>query len=184
MYLVGSDLYRYTGNISLFTFFKAYFIVPGFKYSFWLRTCRYLKGRKIFLPVFVIARLWIIRLEYKFGICIPYNTNIGSGLYIGHFGGIVVNSGTTIGKNCNINHGVTIGATYGGKYPGIPVIGENVYVGPGSFIIGGIEIGNHVAIGANTVVNKPVPVNAVVVGPAGEIVSYQGSRSYVVNTDY
>jgi serine O-acetyltransferase len=118
------------------------------------------------------------------GICIPYNTRIGSGLYIGHFGGIVVSSNAVIGKNFNINQGVTIGATYGGKYPGTPTIGDNVYIGPGSFVIGGIKISDNVAIGANTVVNKPIPENGVVVSPPGEIVSWKGSTNYIVNTDY
>ena len=123
-------------------------------------------------------------MQNLYGILIPYNVKIGRGFYIGHFGGIVVNADVVIGTNCNLNHGVTIGVTYGGKYPGSPVIGNNVYIGPGSFIIGGIEIGNNVAIGANTVVNKSLPDNAVVVGPSGEIVSYKGSSSYVINTDY
>jgi serine O-acetyltransferase len=135
-------------------------------------------------PCYAIARLWLRRLQVKFGICIPYNTFIGSGLYIGHFGGIVVSSDAIIGKNCNINHGVTIGATYGGKHPGTPVICDNVYIGPGAFVIGGIEIGSHVAIGANTVVNKSVPENAIVVSHPGEIISHKGSGSYVINTDY
>lgn len=72
----------------------------------------------------------------------------------------------------------------GGKYPGTPTIGNNVYLGPGSFILGGIKIGNNVAIGANTVVNKPVPENAVIVSSPGEIISYKGSEDYIVNTDY
>ena len=136
------------------------------------------------LPFYALARLRLRRLGYFFGISIPYNTKIDSGLYIGHFGGIVINADARIGKNCNINQGVTIGVTYGGKHPGSPTIGNNVYVGPGAFIIGGIEIGNNVAIGANTVVNKPIPDNAVVTGPSCKIISYNSSSTYVINTDY
>ena len=183
-YLVSSDLYRYCAVKSVVGFFRSYFLIPGFKYTFWLRTARYLKGKRLFLLFYVFSRFRLYRLQYKFGISIPYNTRISSGLYIGHFGGIVVSSDAIIGQNCNINQRVTIGTTYGGKFPGTPVIGDNVYIGPGSFVIGGIEIGNNVAIGANTVVNKPVPDHAVVVSTPGEIISYNGSKSHVINTDY
>jgi serine O-acetyltransferase len=120
--------------------------------------------------------------QYRYGISIPYNTEIGPGLYIGHFGGIIVNYQTVIGKNCNINHDVTIGAAYGGKSPGVPVIGDNVYFGPGSKIIGGIHIGNNVAIGANCVLTKTVPDNAIVAGIPGVVISEKGSYEYVTNT--
>jgi serine O-acetyltransferase len=122
------------------------------------------------------------RYRFRFGIDIPYNTEIGPGLYIGHFGGIVVSSQARIGKNCNINHDVTIGVTYGGKTPGVPVIGDNVYLGPGSKIIGGIILGNHCAVGVNSVVTKSMPDGAVVVGIPGEVASKKGSSNYVVNT--
>ena len=184
LYLVGSDLYRYCGKKSTSSFLSNYFFNPGFKYSFWLRTVKYLRGKAILFPCYAFGRFWIGRLQYKFGICIPYNTRIGSGLYIGHFGGIFVNCDAVIGKNCNINQGVTIGATYGGKHPGTPVIGDNVYIGPGSFIIGSIEIGNNAAIGANAVVTKSISENSVVASHPGEIVSHNGSGFYVINTDY
>lgn len=180
--LVKSDLYRYRGADR--AFFKTYFLIPGFHYSVWLRTARYLKGVKGFFPLYLFARWRLRRLQFKYGISLPYNTEIGSGLYIGHYGGIVVNHAAIIGKNLNLNQGVTIGTTYGGKHPGTPKIGDNVYIGPGSFLIGGIEIGDNVAIGANTVVSKPVPDNAVVASTPGEVISFKGSGNYVVNTDY
>lgn len=77
-----------------------------------------------------------------YGISIPYNTRIGSGLYIGHFGGIVVNSEAVIGKNCNIHHGVTIGQANRGDKKGYPVIGDRVFIGPGAVvIIGKVKVG-------------------------------------------
>ncbi len=184
LYVVASDLYRYCAGKSLSAFLKSYLIIPGFKFGFWLRTARYLKGKSLLFPLYVFARFRLRRLRFKYGISIPYSTQIDSGLYIGHSGGIVASADAVIGKNCNINHGVTVGITYGGKYPGAPVIGDNVYIGPGAFVIGGIEIGNNVAIGANTVVNKPIPDDAVVVGLSGQIKSYKGSGAYIVNTEY
>lgn len=123
----------------------------------------------------------MIRYGYKYGISIPYNTKIGSGFYIGHYGGIVVSHEAQIGKNCNISHGVTVGTSYGGKYPGTPVIQDGVYIGPGAKVIGGITIGNNVAIGANCVVTKPISDNSVVVGVPGRVISEKGAGEYVVN---
>jgi|WetSurMetagenome_2_1015567.scaffolds.fasta_scaffold00064_35 serine O-acetyltransferase len=181
--MVASDLYRYRGNRKLRSFASCYFHIPGFRYSFFMRTARYLRSKGIFfMPMYIVARLFLDHYMFKYGISIPYNTEIGPGLYIGHFGGIVVNCEAKIGCNCNINHGVTIGATYGGKHPGNPVIMDNVYLGPGSKIIGGITLGNNVAVGANCVVTKPVPNSGVIVGIPGEIVSSKGSSEYVVNT--
>lgn len=55
------------------------------------------------------------------------------------------------------------------KYPGTPVIGNNVCINKGAIVYGGITIGNNVDIGANAVVNKPVPNNAVVAGVPAKI---------------
>ena len=147
-----SDLYRYCGNRDFRSFLTCFAHIPGFRYSFFMRTSRYLrtKGTLLF-PIYVICRILLNHYQFKYGISIPYNTEIGPGFYIGHFGGIIVNSEAKIGMNCNINHEVTIGAAYGGKHPGVPVIMDNVYLGPGSKIIGGITIGSHAAIGANCV---------------------------------
>ncbi len=181
--LIRSDLHRYCGSDH--RFFRTYFALPGFHYSFWLRTTFFLKQRgKLCLPLYLFSRMRLRRLQFRYGISIPYNTSIGKGLYIGHYGGIVVNHAVTIGCNCNLNQGVTVGATYGGKCPGTPTIGDNVYIGPGSFVIGGIFLGNHVAVGANTVVTKSVAENGVIASPGGEIISHGGSGHYVVNTDY
>ncbi|NPV03134.1 MAG: serine acetyltransferase [Syntrophaceae bacterium] len=180
-----TDLHRYFAATNVTAFLRGLCLLPGYKYTFWMRTAYYSKQNGIlFMPLYVMSRLMMNRYQYKYGICIPYNTRIGEGLYIGHFGGIFVNHEVKIGKNCNINQDVSIGATYGGKYPGIPVIGDNVYLGPGSKIIGGITLGNNVAVGANCVVNIDVPDNGVVIGNPCKIISYQGSKEYIVNTDY
>lgn len=178
-----SDLYRYCRKRNFFYFVKCYVINPGFRYSFLMRSAKYLKSKGIlFLPIYVITRLLLNHYQFKYGISIPYNTDIGPGLYIGHFGGVVVSSEAKIGYNCNINQEVTIGAAYGGKYPGTPIILNNVYFGPGSKIIGGITIGNNVAIGANCVVTKSVDDYSVVIGVPARVVSMKGSSEYVVNT--
>ncbi|MFZ1985150.1 MAG: DapH/DapD/GlmU-related protein [Desulfatitalea sp.] len=180
--VVQSDLHRYLPGAGISSFLRLYRSQPGFRYSFWMRTAYYLKGASSFIfPLYVVSRMVLKHLEYKFGISIPYNMVIGPGFYIGHFGGIVVNSQCRIGANCNINHGVTIGATYGGKHPGVPVIGNGVYIGPGAMIIGGITIGDNVAIGAGSIVTKSLVDNAVAAGNPARVLSYKGSVDYIVN---
>lgn len=117
--------------------------------------------------------------KFKFGIMIPFNTQIGKGFYIGHFCCIVVNPATIIGKNVNISQGVTIGAVNRGDNKGIATIGDGVYIGPGAKIIGAVTIGNNVAIGANAVVTHNVPDNAVVAGVPAKILSMNGADGYV-----
>ena len=82
---------------------------------------------------------------------------------------IVINHKSIIGKNCNLSQGVTIGRTFRGNKKGVPIIGDNVFIGPGAVIIGNINVGNNVAVGANCVVLKDVPDHAVVVGVPGTI---------------
>lgn len=55
------------------------------------------------------------------------------------------------------------------RFPGVPVIGNNVYIAKGSIVMGGITIGNNVTIGANAVVTKPVSDNAIVAGVPAKI---------------
>ncbi len=85
------------------------------------------------------------------GFHIPPNT-FEEGLSIAHWGPIVVHPSARIGKNCRIHQCVTIGATNGQTKAA--KIGDNVFIGPCSSVIGNIEIGNDIAIGANTVVTK------------------------------
>ena len=79
--------------------------------------------------------------------------------------GIFVSEGAKIGKDCVIFHQVTIGSNMlpGSPGHGSPTLGDNVYIGCGAKIIGGITIGNNVRIGANCVVTRDVPDNATVV---------------------
>lgn len=73
--------------------------------------------------------------------------------------GIIVSHNAVIGRNCTIFHQVTIGEGRGGA----PTIGDNVLIGAGAKIIGGIHIGDNVKIGAGCVVTKDIPDGATVV---------------------
>ncbi len=181
--VVGADLYRYGHGVSIRSFVKQYFLAPGLKYSFWMRLAGHLRKKGlIWRPAYYLSRAILHRCSVRYGISIPYNTCIGPGLYIGHYGGIVVNDSAFIGEDCNINHEVTIGVKYGGRNPGVPAIGDRVYLGPGCKVIGGICLGNDVAVGANSVVVESVPDFGVAAGVPAKVISSKGSSEYVVNT--
>ena len=184
-YLIFSDLYRIKGERKLSALLWSILLGEAYKYIFWMRTCRYTRAHRLLkYAVYPIARIVLYRLTYKFGISIPPATQIGSGFYIGHFGGIIVNGYSIIGKNCNISQGVTIGQSSRGKNQGYPVLGDNVFIGPGAKILGAVCVGNDVAIGANCVVTRDIPDHSVVVGIPGQVISHAGSAVYVDNTDY
>jgi serine O-acetyltransferase len=152
-----------------------------------MRWCSYLYKFKKNVVAIVIRRLSLEVLRFLNALDrfhISPQTGIGHGLYMSHCGNIAISDDVKIGNNCNISQNVTIGQTNRGNRQGCPVIGDNVYIGPGAAVIGGIQVGNNVAIGANAVVTKDVPDNAVVVGNPGRVISYEGSTGYINNTDY
>lgn len=122
---------------------------------------------------------WQLWLELFTGIRLPTTARIGPGLYIGHHGGIVLNSRSVLGENCNLSQGVTIGVGGRGERRGVPVIGDRVYIGPGAKLFGKVRIGNDVAVGANAVVNIDLPDRSVAAGVPAQIVSQRGSADFV-----
>ena len=176
---IRADLYRYDGASGFLGYIKNYMREPGFRFTVWMRVAAWLSSRTWLMPLYVIARWRRHRLEVKYGISIPSGTRIGPGLFIGHFGGIVVNEQARIGRNCNLSHNVTIGQKNRGRFKGCPTIGDSVFIGPGAAIIGAVSVGSNVAVGANAVVVDNVQDDEVVAGNPARVVSKQGAASYV-----
>lgn len=108
-----------------------------------------------------------------YGGFISLKTKLNGKLILPHgLHGVFISQDAEIGKNVTVFHQVTIGSiqTMDSKHPGAPIIGDNVIIGAGAKIIGGISIGNNVRIGANSVVVKDTPDNSVVIGVPGRIV--------------
>lgn len=107
-------------------------------------------------------------------VCIGNHTTIGPGLYLPH-GNVVIDGIVRIGRQCVIAPWVTIGVN--GSVAG-PTIGDNVFIGTGAKVLGGIRVGNGVRIGANAVVLDDVPDGATVVGiPARIVKTVEGSAA-------
>lgn len=97
------------------------------------------------------------------------NTQIGRGLDLSHNGlGVVIHPKSVIGDNVKILQGVTIGGRIG---PQLPIIGNNVQIGAGAKILGGVRIGDNAKIGANAVVLIDIPDNCTAVGVPAKIIS-------------
>jgi serine O-acetyltransferase len=100
------------------------------------------------------------------------DAEIGPGLVMVHSLCIVINREVRAGKNLVLEHGVTIGAEKGRS----PVLGDNVFVGAGAKILGGVRIGSDVKIGANAVVTRDLPDGATAVGIPARVVKIYGKR--------
>lgn len=173
------DLYRYEGNANtrLSVQLRYLIVTPGFQYSYCLRHAQNATNK-------VSLFFWVVLLRimmYHTTIQIPYQTTIGPGLKFGHWGNIVINPQTIIGKNFSISNGCCIGNS-SGKASGVPVIGDNVVMNANSVICGGIRIGNNVLIAPGAFVNFDVPDNCIVIGNPGRIIQRDSSPSakYIV----
>ena len=98
------------------------------------------------------------------GIEIHPAVKIGKNFFIDHGMGIVIGETTVIGDNVSIYQGVTLGGTKWEKRKRHPSISDNVVIGAGAKVLGPITVGKNSKIGANAVVTKDVPENAVMVG--------------------
>lgn len=185
---LAADLYRYTANVSRSSFVAAYRYKPGFRWTVWFRIVQALRagGREnrgwVRQALYRLAHWQMWRVGYRFGFDIPASVQIGPGLKLGHFGGVVMQAHVKIGRNCLISHGVTVGRTPRGKRSGTPTIGDRVYVGAGAVIAGGIFVGDEALIAPNAFVNFNVPPRSVVVGNPGRVVSENGVEGYIRNT--
>lgn len=116
-----------------------------------------------------LFKIYYYRLSLNLGFSIPPNV-FDYGLCIVHYGNIIINPNSKIGKNCRIHVGVNIGGKAGFYSEEeakklCPVIGDNCYIGPGVKIFGPVKIANRCSIGANAVVTKSCNVeDSILVG--------------------
>ena len=140
-------------------------------------------------------RLWLWRVPFvprmlsqmaraATGIEIHPGAMIGRGLFIDHGFGVVIGETAELGENVTLFQGVTLGGTGKEKGKRHPTLRNNVVVGAGAKVLGSIVIGDGVRIGANAVVIRDVPANAVVVGVPGRIVRHEGRAFPGINLDH
>ena len=122
--------------------------------------------------------LWLARFiahicRWLTGIEIHPGAQIGRRFFIDHGMGVVIGETAIIGDDCTIYHGVTLGGTTWDKGKRHPTLHNGVIIGAGAKVLGPIEIGAGARVGSNSVVLKPVPAGATVVGIPGHIIGTQ-----------
>ncbi|MBD3383121.1 MAG: serine O-acetyltransferase [candidate division Zixibacteria bacterium] len=123
------------------------------------------------LKIPLIPRIISQFTRFMTGVEVHPGATIGKGFFIDHGMGVVIGETTQIGDNCVLFHNVTLGGTGKHKKKRHPTLGNNVFVGTGATILGPVNVGNNVRIGANTfIIMHDVPDNATVVGSPGKIV--------------
>jgi serine O-acetyltransferase len=105
--------------------------------------------------------------------------NIGPGFYIGHVGNIFIGP-VNIGSNCSVTHNVTIGVGHAKFKEGIPVIGDDVWIGAGSIISGAITIGNSVTINSGSILTKSIPDRCLVAGNPARVIGNDYDNSEIL----
>lgn len=145
------------------------------------RICHFLH-KTLHLPL--IPRLFSQLSRFITGIEIHPGAQIGKGFFIDHGMGVVIGETTIIGNYVTLYQGVTLGGT--GKETGKrhPTLKDHIVVGAGAKVLGNIELGNNVRIGAGSVVVKSVPDNCTVVGVPGVIVRREGEKVPEISLDH
>lgn len=169
-YFIIRDFERINRKITFTKLMKSLMFEPGYKYVFWLRITRFaFLNKKRHLLLFLLSRTVLKHYAYKFGFDISYQASILPGFAIGHWGYIIIQGSSVIGANCFVRPGVVLGkkSVYNG---GSQVIGDNVEFGTGAKVLGDIEIGNNVTVGANSVVTHSIPDNCVIAGAPAKII--------------
>lgn len=165
--LLVADKKRYIGKM------------PGFQ-----KLYRKVQGTRLY-PIKIFYRIFFKISKNRRHIELSDNVQIGGGLYFGHPYGITINEKVVIGENVNIHKGVSIGQENRGKRKGTPIIGNNVWIGINSTIVGAIHIGNDVLIAPNSYINCDIPDHSIVVGnPCIIKPCNNATRDYINNTIY
>ncbi|MDP3674451.1 MAG: DapH/DapD/GlmU-related protein [Novosphingobium sp.] len=129
--------------------------------------------------------LWFRRLSVRLGFSMGPNI-FGPGLAIVHYGAIVIDPTTRIGKNCRIHVGSHIGGAAQfvaaeDVHKFSPRIGDNVYIGPGAKLYGPIVVGDNCVIGANAVVTKSFPeAGLTLAGVPAKVIERGGNGARVI----
>jgi serine O-acetyltransferase len=180
---IKTDAFRYTGRTGRRAMLSAYVHHPGFRFTYYLRKVAHYARTKRGLGLFgyVYNRALLHHYRMRYGFDISPATPIGAGLYIGHFGGVVVSPYAILGCNINIAQGVTIGSTSTGPHKGSPTIGDRVWIGANAIVVGKITIGDDALIGPGAYVFFDVPRGSVVLGNPGIVVGHSGSSGYINN---
>lgn len=180
--VISADLYRLAANRGFGHFVRAFLTNPCFRYTTLFRLCQHGRAQRgLWLAAYPFLLFLLSSTGSRYGIRIPLSCEVGSGLYIGHWGGIWISPESSIGKNCTLMHEVTLGRASRGPTEGSPTVGNHVYIGPGAKVVGKVHLHDHSLVAANSLVLEDLAENCVALGNPSRVVSREGSRGYVTN---
>lgn len=138
---------------------RALWAMIVFRYGKWSLGLKFVPLRWLSSKVYGFLK---IISEILTGITIDRKMIVGEGFHIVHAEGpISLHPDVIIGKRCGIMHNVTIGTNMG---PGVPIIGDDVFIGVGACVLGKIKIGDRVRVAANSLVINDIPSDSIVIG--------------------
>ena len=129
-----------------------------------------LKPLIIRAPFSILYRALYRKVRNTYGIDLPYSVKLGRRVIIEHQGAIVIHGNCSIGDDCIIRQGVTLGNRYLDRPFDAPKLGDRVNIGAGAKILGNVNLGNDVNIGANAVVLSDISPGATAVGIPAQII--------------
>ena len=137
----------------------------------WFRLAQWAAQHWGALARIVVTPYWWIP-SLMLGVELPVSATIGPRLRLYHPHGIVLNANCTLGSDCHLRHGVTVGNKVDrmGNEVGVASIGDYVELGAGCVVIGDVHVGDHARIGALAVVLHSVPAWGIVVGNPGRVI--------------
>lgn len=160
---ITADFQRYEPRPFFPYFFLRMIVYPYFRLLVVYRflTCfGKMWGGMLWWPL----KIYYAYLQRRYLVELPLSVKIGKGCMFIHNGPRTFNPGTIIGKNVKIYPSVLVGVVRGKNGISVPRIGDNVFLGAGCKILGGIYVGNYTFVCPNSVVVKDVPDGDVVSG--------------------
>ncbi|WP_342078285.1 serine acetyltransferase [Yoonia sp. SS1-5] len=142
----------------------AFVSLQVYRYGRWAIGIKNPVGRWVANKGYGLMKFFILNVTK---VWIPPQVQIGEAFHIIHAeGSLSIHPNVVIGDRCGVMHNVTIGTNMGEK---APVIGDDVFIGVNSTILGNVRIGDRVHIGANTAVSTNVPSDSTVIGSPAKV---------------
>jgi serine acetyltransferase len=156
--MIGAD--RKFNNIKWMGFVKAWIVPDSFNAVIWVRIYQWLE--RMHLPTFIAYRY----LYHVHGLEMAKRVKIGEGLRLPHPRGVLFTKGMEIGNSVSIYGNVR----FTRSWEHVPKLGNDVLVGDSVVFTGKGEVGNHVVIGAGSVVTAAFSDNVVIAGNPAMII--------------
>lgn len=137
---------------------RALWALAVYRFGRWSLGLRWAPPRWITSKLYGVANIWS---EIVTGVTMDRNVVIGKGFHIIHAATIFIHPDVRIGDRCGIMHNVTLGTN---MRSGVPVIGNDVFIGCGASILGRVRVGDGAHIAANSLVINDVAPGTFVVG--------------------